>query len=281
MTSHNRKWKEAKKDVVSKLAKEYPYIAIATLDQLPANILSILRKKLQGSAVIIVAKTRVLQKALAESKVDTTALNPFVSKSIAIIFSKKNPFELYSFVKKNKGSAAAKENDLADSDLLVQAGDTGLPPGPALSTLKAAGLKVKVAGATIAISEDKVVAKKGEKISKEVAEVLGKLNIKPMKIGMKILAVLDKDGKEFFTGAALDVDEEELFEKFVLAYQQMLNLAVNSEYFNDKSAEVLIMKAAMEGKAIKAAVDAASPASAPAAEVAPTPAAEVAPAPSQ
>ena len=262
MTSHARPWKEAKLEEIRKLAASHEIVAVATLESLPASIVSVLRKKLKGKAELRVAKTRVVQKALKESKTDTSKLDPYVTKSVLIIFSKVNPFELFSFVKKNKGSAAAKENDIADADILVQAGDTGLPPGPALSTLKAAGLEVKVAGPTIAISKDKVVAKKGEAIKKEVADVLGKLNIKPIKIGMKIIGVLDRKENMFYSAEALDVDEEELFAKFVLAHQQAMNLAVNAEIFEDAAAELIVVKAEREAKALKSAVDAASPAEA-------------------
>lgn len=259
MTSHIRKWKEAKKEEIIGLAKEYPFIAIVTLDELPANIISILRKRLKGEAKIIVAKTKVIQKAFAESEVDTTKINSLVKESIAIIFSKKNPFELFSFVKKNKGEAAAKVGDIAEQDITIQAGDTGLPPGPALSTLKAVGLKVKVAGPTISIDADKVVAKKGETVTQEVADVLSKLNMKPMKIGMKIIGVLDKKENEFYLAEVLNVDEEELFNKFVLAYQQALNLSVNAEYYNDVSTEIILIKAEREAKAVKKETDLASP----------------------
>lgn len=44
MTSHIRKWKEVKKEEIIGLVKEYPFVAVATLDGLPANILSVLRK---------------------------------------------------------------------------------------------------------------------------------------------------------------------------------------------------------------------------------------------
>ncbi|MEK6958738.1 MAG: 50S ribosomal protein L10 [archaeon] len=258
MTSHTRKWKEVKLKEIAKLSKEYPVIAVATLEKLPANILAILRKKLQGEAVIVVAKTRVVQKALKESGIDTSKIDAHITNSVAVIFSKKNPFELWGFVKKNKGEAAAKGGDIAEFDILVTAQDTGLPPGPALSTLKAAGLKIKM-GATIQIAEDKVVTKKGEPITKEVADVLGKLNIKPIRIGMKIIGVLDKTENQFYSASALDVDEEELFNNFVLAYQQAFNLAVNAEYHTDATIEAIVMKAAREAKALKTAIDAAAP----------------------
>ena len=272
MTSHNRAWKEAKLSEVKKLANEYPFIAVATLEKLPANILSVLRKRLKKETVFIVAKTRVIQKAFKESGIAVTKIEPHIKDSLLVIFSKKNPFELFSFVKKNKGSAAAKEGDIADADILIQAGDTGLPPGPALSTLKAAGLEVKVAGPTIAISKDKIVVKKGEVIRKEVADVLGKLNIKPIKIGMKIVGVLDKADNTIYSASALDVDEEALFGQFVLAYQQATNLAVNAEIFDDDVVELIVVKAEREAKGVQKAVDAGAPlpVAAPAVDVAPT-----------
>ncbi|MFA5358025.1 MAG: 50S ribosomal protein L10 [Candidatus Izemoplasmatales bacterium] len=259
MTSHTKKWKAEKLSLVKGLAKDYPFIAVATLESLPANIVSLIRKRLAGEAVVVVAKTRVVQRAFAESGVDTSKLDPYVKESVAIIFSKKNPFELFSFVKKNKGSAAAKDGDIADKEIIIQAGDTGLPPGPALATLKAVGLKVKVAGPTIEVAEDKVVVKKGEKVTAPVADVLSKLNIKPIKIGMKIIGVLDKNEKEFYSAEVLDVDEEELFEKFVSAYRNALNLAVNAEYFTNDTMEILVMKAQREATAIKSATDSAVP----------------------
>lgn len=253
MTSHDKKWKSAKREEIAKLAKEYPIIAVATLEQLPANIMSLVRKRLNTDAKIVVAKTRVIKKAFEESGIDTKKLDPLVKESVAIIFSKKNPFELFSFIKKNKGEATAKEGDIAESDIIVQAGDTGLPPGPALSSLKAAGLKVAVQGPTISVTTDKVVTKKGEAVNKDVADVLSKLNMKPMKIGMNVLGVLEKETNDFYDSSVLDVDEEELFNNFIRAYQHALNLSVESEYFNDKSVELIVIKAARAAKAVNEA----------------------------
>ncbi|MDD3083590.1 MAG: 50S ribosomal protein L10 [Candidatus ainarchaeum sp.] len=255
MTSHIRKWKEVKKDEIIKLVGEYPFVAVATLNELPASILSVLRKKLINDTKIIVAKTRVVKMAFSEAKINSSELNSVVKESIAIIFSKKNPFELFSFIKKNKGDTTAKEGDIAEKDIIIQAGDTGLAPGPALSLLKGVGLKVQVQGPTISITADKIVVKKGEEINAQIADVLSKLNMKPIKIGMKIIGVLDKSENQFYPADVLNVDEEELFDKFVLAYQQALNLSVNAGYFNNESTEIIIIKAEREAKAIKQIVD--------------------------
>ncbi len=253
MTSHNRKWKEAKKEEIKKLAEEYSYIALINSDELPANIISVLRKKLKGEAKIIVAKLRVIQKAFEESGIKTEKMVKKIEGNVGIIFSKKNPFELYSFIKKNKGERFAKAGDIAEKDIIIQAGDTGMPPGPALGLLKGIGLKVQVQGPTISVMNDKKILKKGDEINAQQAEVITKLGMTPMSVGMEVKGVLDKKENEFYTGEVLDVDEEELFKNMVKAYQQALNLAVNAEYFTKESTEIIITKAEREARAVKEA----------------------------
>ena len=67
--------------------------------------------------------------------------------------------------------------------------------------------------------------------------------------------MLDKNENCYYSGTALDVDEEELFDKFVLAYQQAFNLAVNAEYYTDATIEIIIIKASREAKALKEALE--------------------------
>ena len=89
MTSHTKKWKHSKKEEVVKLAKEYPFIAVATLEKLPSRIIAILRKRLHGEATIVVAKQELF-KSSRRSGIKDEKLNAEVNKSVAIIFQ-KNP----------------------------------------------------------------------------------------------------------------------------------------------------------------------------------------------
>ncbi|MBI2597614.1 MAG: 50S ribosomal protein L10 [Candidatus Diapherotrites archaeon] len=193
-----------------------------------------------------VSKTRIMRMALAFSGKE--ALKGFVGKSCAVIFTDINPFELFSFLKKNKGSVAAKAGQIAPEDILIQARDTGLPPGPALSDLKASGLDVRVLGQTIVIAKDKVVTKKGEPVSKAVAGTLSKLDIKPIKIGMRVLSVFENG--QLFDENVLDIDTQKVFQEFVAAYNLALNLAFNSRYFSKETIPLLVVKAFREAKAV-------------------------------
>ncbi|MFH1257145.1 MAG: 50S ribosomal protein L10 [Candidatus Diapherotrites archaeon] len=247
MTKHKRPWKEAQLSELKKLAEEYPIIAVADLSGFPSALFQEIRKKLSAKAVIKVSKTRVVKMALASSKAKKE-LADFSEGSVAIIFTKMNPFELHAFLKKNKGKTAAKEGVIAPEDIIIHAMDTGLPPGPALSDLKAAGLKVKIQGATIAITDDAVVAKKGTPVSKGAAGALAKLDIKPIKIGLNLVAAIE--GTQVYKGEVLDIDTDKVFSDFTEAYSSALNLALNIYYISPETLPLFIGKAVRDSKAV-------------------------------
>jgi large subunit ribosomal protein L10 len=247
MTSHTRPWKEAQLERLKKLASEYPVVAVADINMYPAALFQQVRKKLHGRAVVVVSKTRVLKKALSESK-NTESLIEFAEKNCAVIFTDLNPFELFAFLKKNKGKVSAKEGAIAEDDIMIPAGDTGLPPGPALSDLKGAGLKVAVQGATISVIQDKVVTKAGEPISLAVAGTLSKLNIKPFKVGLKLISALEEG--QVYGAEVLNIDVEQVFSNFCNAHRHAFNLAFNAEIFNSATTELLLSNAFLNAKSV-------------------------------
>lgn len=248
MKRHTKAWKQNSLAEIKKLAKEYKIIAIADIKGFPADLFQKIRKKLTGKAVVKVTKTRIIQKMLEETQYKGTELEGFAQNMCAVIFTNLDPFELYGLVKKNKGKTSAKAGQMAPVDILIPAGDTGLPPGPALTDLKNAGLKVKLQGSTIQISEDKVVAKRGEVISQPVASVLSKLNIKPIKVGLNITAVMQN--KTLYLAQVLDIDEEQVFNNFRKAYLDALGLAMEIGYPTPETVKLMVQKAFRQSKAV-------------------------------
>ena len=261
MTRHILKWKQRQLQELKKLANQYPVLAVADLTGFPASLFQKLRKKLRGKAEIRVSKIRVIRKAFEESNIDSEKLNKYVNNSIAIIFTSMNPFELYAFLKKNKGNIAAKEGAIAQADIIVPAGDTGMPPGPALSDLKAAGLKVVVQGSTIHIANDKVVTKKGEEVNAAVAGTLSKLDIKPIKVGLNVIACYEN--KEIYESNILNIEIDEVRANFMKAYTQAFNLAFNAGYFVKETIELLVQKAFRETKTVALEANIITPSTAP------------------
>ncbi|MFH1587365.1 MAG: 50S ribosomal protein L10 [Candidatus Diapherotrites archaeon] len=246
MTTHTLPWKTKELAELTELIKNQPVVAVADLSNFPAPQFQGIRKKLKGKAIVKVSKTRVIIKAMEDA--GKKELSEFANGSCGLIFTEMNPFELYAFLKKNKGNAPAKAGAIAPEDIVILAGDTGLPPGPALSDLKAAGLKVKIAGATIEITEDKIVTHKGEVVSPAVAGTLSKLDIKPIKVGLNVVAALENG--EIFRQDVLDIDIDEVFGKFVKAQASSFNLAMEIRHFSPRTTPLLVQKAFNNAKAV-------------------------------
>jgi len=229
---------------VAKLMKKYKTIAVVNLRELPDRQFSSIRKKLRGKAEFIVARNTLIKRAFDKAKV-ATELVGYVDSPSALIFTDMNPFELFNFLKKNKGKAAAKPGQIAPFDIIVPAGDTSLPPGPVLSELKGAKIDARIQGGKVVIGKDSTVAKKGEKISGAVAKGLQKLGVQPFEVGVNMVAAFE-DGL-VYKHDVMDVDEEQLMGQFAQGFQNALNLSTEIAYPTKANIEILL------GKAVKGA----------------------------
>jgi len=248
MTRHVRLWKEKEVKEIAGLAKSYPVIAIADITNFPAALFQDIRKKLKGRAVLKVSKVRVAEKALKQAKPVLAKFSEKAKGSVVLIFSSLSPFELSLFLRKNKGSVGAKIGMVSSSEIIIPKGDTGLPPGPALSDLKTVGLNVRIQGSTIFIMEDKIVCKKGEVITKSAVNVLSKLGVKPIKVGLNLIAAFENG--EILDSVALDIDPERTIEQLKLAHAQAFNLAFNITFPAREVLPFLIQKAYLESEAL-------------------------------
>lgn len=236
---------EVKKRVVKEienLANNYPVIGILDLTSMPSRQLQRMRRNLEGKAIIKVARKRLIERALKNLKKNgVEKLLEFDSAQPAMIFSKLDSFKLFKIIKENKSPAPAKPNVVSPKDIVIEAGPTEFPPGPMISEFNKIGLKTKVESGKIVISESKVVVKKGEVIKKEVSDVLNKLGIEPLEIGLDLKGTFENG--VIFSKDVLDIDEEEYLENIKKVVRDAFNLTVNIGYPTDENIEFLIIKA--------------------------------------
>ncbi|MEK6868719.1 MAG: hypothetical protein AABX74_00690, partial [Nanoarchaeota archaeon] len=166
----------------------------------------------------------------------------------AFIFSNENPFRLSRLLQKSKTKAPAKAGQIAPSDIVISKGPTPFAPGPIISELSGIGLKVGVEGGKIAIKADTVIARKGEKIKPKVAEILARLDIRPMDVGLGMVAAYE-DGI-IYTRDVLEVDEKAFNDRLNMAAVQAFNLAFNIAYPTKGNISLLIAKAFNDAKAL-------------------------------
>lgn len=239
-----------KREVVEirELIKKYPVVGVLDLFKMPSRQLQFIRKVLRDSVLIKMCKKSVMKRALKDvkEKKNIEKLDDFKPKEPALIFTETNPFKLFKMLKKSKSPGYTKVNDVAPNDIIVHSGLTNLMAGPVIGELQRVKIPAMVKEGKIYIREDVVVVKKDEVISLQLANVLKKLEIQPMEIGVNVLGVWD--GGVLYGKDILDVDEEECIQRIKNAYTHALNLCVNTYYPNKESIKILILKAYHNGK---------------------------------
>lgn len=244
---------EKKKALVLKMIadiKESPIVGVVDLQNLPAQQLQKMRLTLKKKNVsIIMARKRLLKRALTESKkANIEQLSEKIKGMPALLFSKDNPFTLYSTIQKNKSEAPAKAGQISPRDIVVKAGPTSFAPGPIISELAAVGIKTKVEAGKLAVIADTVLVKEGQVINTKVAETLKRLDIRPMEIGLDLVAVWENG--LVFQAKQLHIDEAEYGRNITQAAQWAINLALEAAYPTAATKELLLQKAFREAKAV-------------------------------
>ncbi len=271
--------KKAVKEKIAKVKetidemKNYKTVALLSLEKLPDSLLQLLRKKIRDDG----GKVRILRKAVITRVLESNPkLKEKVSeceRPVALILTNWSPYQLNKFLKENKKNRAAKAGEIAPSEIVVPEGETDLPPGPALSELKAGGVSVQIKGGKIVIAKDSVIAEKGDKITAPKAKALQTLGVMPFQMRAKL--VFGFDGEYSYASELLDICDtinndlqSSLKEAFNLsvnadyptslsaeyllqeAFRQALNTAVNGDLYSVVTVDELLLKALREGKAL-------------------------------
>ena len=221
------------------------------MENLPAPQLQKMRADLREDVTLIMTKRRLMKIALEKankSRKGVDGLEKHLLGMPALIFTKENPFRLYRRLKKSKSRAPAKGGQTAPGDITVPAGPTPFAPGPIIGELGAVGIKSGVDAGKVTIKQESVVAKRGDTISAKLAEVLARLGIQPMEVGLDLTAIYE-DGI-IYTKDILDVDEDAFMQSLQGAAARAFSLACFIAYPTNQTTEYLIAKAFRDAKAI-------------------------------
>ena len=252
--SHQAHVSEEKKDVVKKLVKlidEYPIVAAVNMEDLPALQLQKMRIQLRDKVVIFMTKRRLMKIGIEKAEEKNKGikkLEEYLKGMPALLFTKDNPFKLYKILKKNKSTAPARAGQTAPKDIVVNAGPTSFAPGPLIGELGSIGIKTGVENGKIVIKEDVVAVKKDETIEPKVAEILGRLGVEPMEIGLNLVAAYEKG--DILTHDVLDIDEEKYLADIAQCSTWAFNLSVETAYLTADNTEFILQKAFMDAKCL-------------------------------
>ena len=246
-------YKKEEVKYIKTLLKKYPVFGIIDLNLLPSATLQLVRHKIKKNDVLIITAKKSLIKIAFEDLKDEFKNIEELEKILeythpALIFTSMNPFKLGSLVNKNKSAAFVKTGQVSPKDIIIPSGPTKFPPGPVIGELGSVGIKTIIQEGKITIKDDVDFVSKGEVINKKKAEVLAKLGITPMEIGMHISALYSKG--IIYNNEMLSISEETYINRIKEAYQSSLNLGVFVNYMSKETVQISIKKAYLQSKSV-------------------------------
>jgi Ribosomal protein L10 len=242
---HRPAWKDEEISHIKADVKTHDVVAVVSIHGIPARQFQDMRAELKNVAKIQVARNTLIHRALEQSGESTLKLFENVEGQTALIFTNLNPFKLFKLIENSKTPAPAKAGEKAPRDIIVEKGPTSFRPGPIVGDLQNAGIPAAIEKGKIVIRETKTVVKTGEPISARLADVLQRLEIYPMEVGLYLRAAYD--GDVIYTSEDLKIDEQAFFNQVVSAVSNALNLSINIGYPTSLTVETLLQKGTFEG----------------------------------
>jgi large subunit ribosomal protein L10 len=242
--AHVAKWKFSEIEQLKTLLMNNRIIGIAEVGGIPGPQLQKMRANIRDKAKIRCAKNSLIIRAIEEANKKVDGINQLkeeIKGQAAIITTDMNPFKLFKEIKSTRTMAPAKGGETAKHDIQVKKGDTPFKPGPIVGELQKTGIPAAIQEGKVVIKSDKVIVNAGEKISPNVAQMLTRLEIFPIEIGMNLNAVFE--GGSVYKPDVLDIDMDKFMIQIHQASTNAFNLAIETAWPTESTINQLLYKA--------------------------------------
>ena len=223
-----KQWKTEQVAALKSLMEGYPTVGIAKIRGLGSHQIQKIRKDFKEKALLRVSKNSLIALALGESSMND--MTDFIDDQMALIFTNFDSFALYNVLEEGKVAAPIKAGAVAPFDIVVEAGPTSLRPGPIVGELQSLAIPAGIEGGKVVIKQRKIAVKEGETVSAPMAGILAKLEIYPIREGLDLLAVYDRDGSVVFTPDVLHVDVDQYVSDVQEGAKAAFSLATHLKY---------------------------------------------------
>jgi len=233
-------WKIEEIQKLKDIIESYPIVGIVSVHGIPASQMHTMRRLLRDHAVVRVSKNRLIKHALAGQN-GMSSLVEYIEGESAILATEVNPFRIFRELEKAKMNVPAKGGETAPEDIIVKKGKTPFKPGPIVGDLQQVGIPAAIREGGIVIEKTVTVVKKGEIIPSAKAQMLTRLEIYPLEVGLNVQAIFE-DGT-LYTPEILSVDVDQIISNLKTATQHAFTLSVEIAYPTMASISHLIQKA--------------------------------------
>jgi large subunit ribosomal protein LP0 len=215
---------------LKELLAKYPSIFLVNVDNVGSNQMHQIRVALRGKGVVLMGKNTMVRRALRTILSESPQferLLPHIKGNIGFVFTSGDLKDVRDTIVANKVAAPARAGAFAPKDVSVPAGNTGMEPGKT-SFFQALGIPTKIARGTIEIVSDIKVVVAGTRVGSSEATLLNMLNISPFTYGMSVVQIFDQGNA--FAPSVLDVDEQELVDRFLSGIKSIAAISLALKY---------------------------------------------------
>lgn len=221
--------------------------AIVSIKGIRNKQLQDIRFKLKGMASLKVMRGTLLVKAIERAGLKNgDKLIPSIRGQVALITTDENPNKLYKLVESTRQKAPARGGEISEEDIIVPAKETNFPPGPMIGEFQKVGLQAAIEKGKIVIKKESVFVKKGEKISRDKAKTLERLEIFPIEVGLDLISAYESG--IIFDKDVLSLTPEKIISQIAGAFSQAKGVAKEAVFFVKEILPDYIVKATLEAE---------------------------------
>lgn len=236
-----------------------PLAAVIGIRGVPAAAMQQMRRELRGRGhPMVVAPNSALRHALELAAKERPALRPLLDHVVdqtALLVAEENPFALAQQLDRTRSPTPARGGEVAPADIFVPAGTTSFKPGPIVGELQHAGFPAAIEKGKVVLKKDTTIVRAGAVISREVAGLLTRMDIRPLEVGLDLRAVVD--GDTFYPPEVLQIDLDAQRAELVRGHRAALALALEAAWVTPLTIEPLLIRARRQALAL--AVEASYP----------------------
>jgi len=215
---------------LSGLLNQYKKILVVTANNIGSFHFQQIRHALIGVGVIVMGKNTLMRKVIRKLIEETPELEnllPHIKGNIGLVLTNSDLNEVRKKLVENRKPASAKVGAIAPTDVILEAGPTGMEPTQT-SFLQALNIQSRINKGQVEIVQDVHLIKAGSKVGNSEATLLQKLNINPFSYGLEVRTVYDHGA--VYDQKILDLTDADILKKFTAGVSRLTALSLGLGY---------------------------------------------------
>jgi large subunit ribosomal protein LP0 len=222
--------------LMTELLTTYKNIMLCNIDHVGSKQMQQIRISLRGKGCMLMGKKTLMRKIIKdqinlgnEKLKNLLEPNNLLVKNTGLIFCNEDLVGVRKLIEGNKVPAPAKANSVAQCDVVIPAGPTGMDPGQT-AFFQALNIPTKILKGAVEIVSDVNLLRRGDKVTQSHSVLLARLKITPFAYSVKILTVYE-DGAVYDV-KVLDTTADDLLARFSSTANLVAALSLRLKYPN-------------------------------------------------